>query len=483
MGDNTPQGLSGEFLLLFTLVLWALFLAVYFGNRKSNINKWFFICGMFFSVGVLKEYLYNSLFPQISEAAPGLMSDGTALCIYSVLTAIPYYFATPALFITGLYFSRMEIRRPGLFPWIKILAFIPGIVMAVVFPITETRYFQLNDKGYYTLISVYNLIVALAGTVLFLSALVKEHNLKVKRQKLAIAVLALVPSWFTIMSTIPVQLFAVTGAEKVWQSNLIVILILVCIYVYLVFKEGFMGSRLRHETYRWDQDEKLVGQTMQTIRHMLKNQIAKIDWCAKNISEHSGVENLNEYTDIIMRSTKRISDFLHVDTGNGAEIKCSPRFVDAGELIENAVMDFDKRYTGVKFSVSCMPGETLFCDPGLTGEVLCNIIQNSVEAMNEKGSITIEYKDKSRKLSCIKITDSGIGLPEKIKDTIFLPYVSLKEGGDHWGMGLYYCQKAMLSHGGRIQAANDKDGGAVFTLWFPKKKEKGFAWENGKREG
>ena len=477
------QGLPGEFLLLFTLILWGLFLAVYLGNRKSNINKWFFICGMLFSVGVLKEYLYYSLFPQIVQAAPSLMNEETALCIYSVLTAIPYYFATPALFITGLYFSRMETRRPGLFPWIKIIAFVPGIIMAIVFPITETRFFQLNDKGYYTLISVYNLIAALLGTVLFLSTLVKEHNPKVKRQKLAIAVLALVPSWFTIMATIPVQLFAVQSAEKVWQSNLIVILVLACIYIYLVFKEGFMGSRLRHETYRWDQDEKLVGQTMQTIRHMLKNQISKIEWCAKNISENAEKDNLNEYTEIIMRSTKRISDFLHVDTGHGADFECSPRIVDVRELIENAVRDFEKRYTGVIFGVSCMPGERLFCDPRLTGEALCNLIQNSVEAMDEKGCVTIEYKDISRKLSCIKITDSGKGLPEKIKDNLFLPYVSLKDGGDHWGMGLYYCQKSMLSHGGRIEAYNNKDGGAVFTLWFPKEKKKGLALGNEKREG
>ena len=98
MGNNTSQGLPGEFCCCLQLTLWVLFLAVYLGNRKSKINKWFFICGMLFSVGVLKEYLYYSLFPQIAETAPAVMNEETALCIYSVLTAVPYYFATPALF-------------------------------------------------------------------------------------------------------------------------------------------------------------------------------------------------------------------------------------------------------------------------------------------------------------------------------------------------------------------------------------------------
>ena len=87
--------------------------------------------------------------------------------------------------------------------------------------------------SYYTIISVYNMIVALLATVLFLGTLAKEMNPKVKRQKLAITILALVPSWFAILTTIPVQLFGVADAEKAWQGNLLVILALVGLYVYL----------------------------------------------------------------------------------------------------------------------------------------------------------------------------------------------------------------------------------------------------------
>ena len=93
--------------------------------------------------------------------------------------------------------------------------------------------------------------------------------------------------------------------------------------------------------------------------------------------------------------------------------------------------------------------------------------------MKEEGQLTVEFKDRNSRFSCIQVSDSGTGLPE-IKDNIFLPYVSLKEGGDHWGMGLYYCQRAMHLHGGQIRADNNKDKGAVFTLWFPKNKKMGF---------
>ena len=472
MRNNAEEGMPAEFLLLFTLLLWFLFLLVYLGNRKSKINKWCFICGILFSVGVLKEYLYHSLFPQIMELNPSALDEDTALRIYSVLTAVPYYFATPALAVTGLYFSRMEVRKPWLFPWITVLAFVPGVILGIIYPIWETRYFQLNDKVYYTVISIYNMIIALLATVLFLRTLIREANPKVKRQKLAITILALVPSWFVILTTIPVQLFSVTGAEKAWQGNLVVILALVGMYLYLVFKDGFMGSRFRHETYRWDQDEKLLGQTMDTVRHMLKNQIAKIDWCAGAIARRSEGKELNEYTDIILRSTQRMSDFLVSAQGCGTELNCRLEKTDVLELLQSTAADFEKRYDNIAFELNCEPGKEIFCDRNLIREVLQNLFQNSVEAMGEKGTVTVEFWETKGRFVCLRVSDTGGGLPEKIKDQIFRPYVSSKQGENHWGLGLYYCQKAMLSHGGRIQAENKSDGGAVFTLWFPKKKGK-----------
>lgn len=479
MKGNGERGMPGEFLLLFTLLLWALFLMVYLGNRKSKINKWCFICGMIFSVGVLKEYLYYSLFPQIMEFYPSVLDAPGALRIYSVLTAIPYYFATPALFITGLYFSRMEIRKPHLFPWITALSFAPGVILSIVYPITETRYYQLNDSVYYTIISVYNMIVALLATVLFLGTLAKEMNPKVKRQKLAITILALVPSWFAILTTIPVQLFGVADAEKAWQGNLLVILALVGLYVYLVFREGFMGSRFRHETYRWDEDEKLLGQTMDTVRHMLKNQVSKIEWCAGHIARRADGGELKEYTDIILRSTQRISDFMAAAREHGTELTCRPERTNVAEMLKSVAGDFEKRYEKVAFTLRSAPGSEIFCDRNLVREVLQNLFQNSVEAMGEAGQITAEFREAKGRYAVLRISDTGGGLSEEIKRRIFLPYASSKEGENHWGMGLYYCQKVMLSHGGRIEADNLPEGGAVFTLWFPRKKRKGIMRRHG----
>ncbi len=470
--EGKSQGLPGEFLLLTTVLIWLLFAVIYMGNRRSKINQWCLICGLLYSMGALKEYLYYTFFPWLMETAPEILTSGGALQIYSVLTAVPYYFATPALLVMSLYFSRMEEKHPGMFPWVSLLAFVPGLVLGCVYPFPRTRWYQLNDKVYYGNVIIYNLTFALTATFFFIRTLRRTENRRVRRQKLAIASLVLLPGWFTILTTMPVQFFDLSGAEKAWQGNLLIVVTLILGWLYMVLNDGFMGSRLKHETYRWDQEEKLMGQTVDMVRHMLKNQIAKIDWCARNIADQTQEGDMAEYAAIIQRSARRISDFLASFRKADKGMICRPERLEVRELLESVLGEFRKRYPRVEFEVRCEPGKKIFCDRELVREVLVNLFQNSMEAMEEQGTLSVCYQEGRGKFSSLRIADTGCGLPPEIRDQMFLPYFSTKEGENHWGIGLYYCQKVLLAHGGRIRAEEGDDGGAVFTLCFPKKSQK-----------
>ena len=164
---------------------------------------------------------------------------------------------------------------------------------------------------------------------------------------------------------------------------------------------------------------------------------------------------------------------------HGTELTCRPERTDVSEMLESVAGDFEKRYEKVVFTLHSAPGSEIFCDRNLVREVLQNLFQNSVEAMEEAGQITVEFREAKGRYAVLRISDTGGGFSEEIKRRIFLPYASSKEGENHWGMGLYYCQKVMLSHGGRIEADNLPEGGAVFTLWFPRKKRKGIMRRHG----
>ena len=93
MPDQIQKGLPGEFLLLFTVSIWVLFFLIRLGNPQNILNRWCFISGMIFSLGVFKEYLYFTLFPWLIRAFPSVFTEEGALTVYSALTGFFYYFS------------------------------------------------------------------------------------------------------------------------------------------------------------------------------------------------------------------------------------------------------------------------------------------------------------------------------------------------------------------------------------------------------
>ena len=61
--------------------------------------------------------------------------------------------------------------------------------------------------------------------------------------------------------------------------------------------------------------------------------------------------------------------------------------------------------------------------------------------------------------------DTGPGLSELLLETMFEPFTSTKEGG--LGVGLAVSRSIIHSHGGRIWAENNADGGADFHFTLP----------------
>ncbi len=74
---------------------------------------------------------------------------------------------------------------------------------------------------------------------------------------------------------------------------------------------------------------------------------------------------------------------------------------------------------------------------------------------------------KDQPYCVIRISDSGPGIPDKIRHRIMEPFFTTKPVGKGTGMGLAMAYGLMLSHKGWLQCRNAKNGGAVFELIFP----------------
>jgi C4-dicarboxylate-specific signal transduction histidine kinase len=65
------------------------------------------------------------------------------------------------------------------------------------------------------------------------------------------------------------------------------------------------------------------------------------------------------------------------------------------------------------------------------------------------------------------VRDTGPGLPEHILPRLFEPFFTTKDAGGGLGLGLAISAGIVRDFGGTLDAANEPDGGAVFTVEIP----------------
>ncbi|MBI3599390.1 MAG: GHKL domain-containing protein, partial [Nitrospinae bacterium] len=122
---------------------------------------------------------------------------------------------------------------------------------------------------------------------------------------------------------------------------------------------------------------------------------------------------------------------------------------------------------GIKFITSYDSGiDTINIDHEQFKRVFINLIENSIDAVNGNGVIEINTSlDRNGRTVRIEVADNGIGIPDKNKDKLFLPYFSTKKKGS--GLGLAIVNRIVADHDGVIRVEDNLQGGARFVIELP----------------
>jgi len=108
-------------------------------------------------------------------------------------------------------------------------------------------------------------------------------------------------------------------------------------------------------------------------------------------------------------------------------------------------------------------------DPEQLKEVLVNLLTNACEAMDGGGMVVLQeeesFAEPLGRVSVIRLTDTGSGIPQSLQEKVFQPFFTTKEEGT--GLGLSIATRIVEEHGGWLDFRSVEGQGTTFVLTLP----------------
>lgn len=205
-----------------------------------------------------------------------------------------------------------------------------------------------------------------------------------------------------------------------------------------------------------------LGEMSAGIAHELRNPMAVISGYTKILSRKIGeplkpaVAAINKEIIVMDRI---IADFLTFAR------PADPVFgsVNLIALLTICIETIQESVQNMRITMDAPPELMIRADEVLLRQAFTNLLRNAVEAMPEGGGIRISCSQDGESI-LLTIADTGHGIPDNIRDKIFLPFYTTKERGT--GLGLSIVHKIIVSHGGAISAESSPQG-TRFIIGLP----------------
>lgn len=105
-------------------------------------------------------------------------------------------------------------------------------------------------------------------------------------------------------------------------------------------------------------------------------------------------------------------------------------------------------------------------DPAQLNQVLVNLVVNAIHAMPGGGTLTIRTARKPNRVA-MQVQDTGHGIPDTIKDKIFMPFFTTKAVDQGTGLGLSVVYGIVNEHKGTVTMHSQEGLGSSFEIELP----------------
>jgi two-component system nitrogen regulation sensor histidine kinase GlnL len=209
------------------------------------------------------------------------------------------------------------------------------------------------------------------------------------------------------------------------------------------------------------------------LAHEIKNPLGGLRGAAQLLERELQEAGLREYTRVIIGEADRLAAL--VDSMAGPSRAPHKGLINVHEICEH-VYHLVRAEAGAAVTIDrdydpSLPNAML--DRHQIIQALLNVARNALQAVGDSGRMTLRTRALSnvsigparhRLVASVEIEDSGPGVPDDLRSSIFYPLVTGRANGT--GLGLAVAQELVTRNGGLIEFES-KPGRTVFTLLLP----------------
>jgi signal transduction histidine kinase/CheY-like chemotaxis protein len=228
------------------------------------------------------------------------------------------------------------------------------------------------------------------------------------------------------------------------------------------------------------QADRAKDEFLATLGHELRNPLAPMVNAVSLMRSRAGdAQVTGKALDILQRQlkhlTKLIDDLLDVSRITTGKLRLAQERVDVTALARTAAETTAPlaQQRGLRFSASLPDAPCLVMgDPDRLAQVLNNLLSNALRYTPSGGTVELTLDGDAERVR-VAVRDSGVGVPEALKDRIFDLFAQadqrLERGNSGLGIGLTLARQLARLHGGDVHLHSEGEGrGACFTVELPR---------------
>lgn len=215
----------------------------------------------------------------------------------------------------------------------------------------------------------------------------------------------------------------------------------------------------------------IMGQMSAGLAHEINNPLGIISSYAQDllggeVDEATRLESLNVIANNAERAGRIISGLLSFSRHD--QPVRTP--VDVADILEASLLfvklEMKRKRVSVRKTYATDP-VVIFGDENQLVQVFVNLLINAIQAVQEKGILSISYAiaETDDQMAVIAIQDNGSGIKSTELEKLFQPFYSTKETG--FGLGLFISSMIVERHHGTIRAESQEGYGTTMRIYLP----------------